>query len=419
MSSGTVTVQLDKPYETFKLESEPPMTAEVSVAVQWGERLGQPHPQFHMPPTPLRRPPPPSKAPHSMEPPAARLSTLPRQVTRDELLGYYSLMYRMRRMEISADTLYKAKHVKGFCHLYDGQEAICVGMEAGATWGDSVITSYRDHAWQLSRGDTVTGVLCELLGKQGGCAKGKGGSMHMYKADANFYGGNGIVGSQAPLGAGIAFAHKFAGDGCCSFALYGDGAANQGQLFEALNMAALLQLPLVYVCENNQYGMGTSKKRSSANDDYYTRGGYVPGIKCDGMNVLSVRECTKFLKKHAVEVGPIVVEFDTYRYHGHSMSDPGITYRNRDEVSQVRAARDPVDRAKRYCIDTELVTEAEIKEIDKEVKAEVAAAVEAAKAAPPPEQSELWTDVHVGQSKDFFMRGPDISTSSGVYGTNR
>jgi len=203
MSSGTVTVQLDKPYETFKLESEPPMTAEV---------------------------------------------------TRDELLGYYSLMYRMRRMEISADTLYKAKHVKGFCHLYDGQEAICVGMEAGATWGDSIITSYRDHAWQLSRGDTVTGVLCELLGKQGGCAKGKGGSMHMYKADANFYGGNGIVGSQAPLGAGIAFAHKFAGDGCCSFALYGDGAANQGQLFEALNMAALLQLPLVYVCENNQYG---------------------------------------------------------------------------------------------------------------------------------------------------------------------
>ena len=237
MSSGTVTVQLDKPYETFKLESEPPMTAEVSVAVQWGERLGQPHPQFHMPPTPLRRPPPPSKAPHSMEPPAARLSTLPRQVTRDELLGYYSLMYRMRRMEISADTLYKAKHVKGFCHLYDGQEAICVGMEAGATWGDSVITSYRDHAWQLSRGDTVTGVLCELLGKQGGCAKGKGGSMHMYKADANFYGGNGIVGSQAPLGAGIAFAHKFAGDGCCSFALYGDGAANQGQLFEARRAA--------------------------------------------------------------------------------------------------------------------------------------------------------------------------------------
>lgn len=368
MSSGTVTVQLDKPYETFKLESEPPMTAEV---------------------------------------------------TRDELLGYYSLMYRMRRMEISADTLYKAKHVKGFCHLYDGQEAICVGMEAGATWGDSVITSYRDHAWQLSRGDTVKGVLCELLGKQGGCAKGMGGSMHMYKADANFYGGNGIVGSQAPLGAGMAFAHKYNNDGCCAFALYGDGASNQGQLFEALNMAALMKLPLVYVCENNQYGMGTSKKRSSANDDYYTRGGYVPGIKCDGMNVLSVRECTKFLKKHAVEVGPIVVEFDTYRYHGHSMSDPGITYRNRDEVSQVRAARDPVDRAKRYCIDTELVTEAEIKEIDKEVKAEVAAAVEAAKAAPPPEQSELWTDVHVGQSKDFFMRGPDISTSSGVYGTNR
>mmetsp|Transcript_45443 Transcript_45443/g.146291 ORF Transcript_45443/g.146291 Transcript_45443/m.146291 type:complete len:440 (+) Transcript_45443:57-1376(+) len=346
--------------------------------------------------------------------------TLPTSATTSagELLEYYETMYTMRRMEIATDVLYKGKFVAGFCHLYDGQEGVGMGLEAAATMTDSIVTSYRDHCYQYTRGSTVAEVLGELLGKYIGPAKGKGGSMHMYKADNNFYGGNGIVGAQTSLGAGLAFAHKYAEDGGVAFALYGDGAANQGQLFEAANIAALLKLPVIFVCENNQYAMGTSLARGSACTDYYTRGQYMPGIKVDGMDVLAVREAVKVAKELAKE-GPVMMEMDTYRYHGHSMSDPGITYRNRDEVSQVRAARDPVDRAKRYCIDTELVTEAEIKEIDKEVKAEVAAAVEAAKAAPPPEQSELWTDVHVGQSKDFFMRGPDISTSSGVYGTNR
>jgi len=337
-------------------------------------------------------------------------------VTKSELISYYTLMFKMRRMEIAADTLYKGKFVKGFCHLYDGQEAICVGMEAGCKPGDGLVTSYRDHAQQLARGDTVQGVLVELLGRKGGCAKGKGGSMHMYKADAAFYGGNGIVGAQSPIGAGLAFAHKYKGDGGVAFALYGDGAANQGQLFEALNMAALWKLPLVYVCENNQYGMGTSKKRGSANDDYYTRGHYVPGIKVDGMNVLAVREATKFVRNYAATEGPIMVEMDTYRYHGHSMSDPGITYRNRDEVAGVRATRDPVERTKRYLLDTGFATAAEIKEIDAAVKAEVNAAVEAAKATPQPDPAELWTDIYTDQSPDFYMRGCDYKSGSGVYG---
>ena len=367
-SSSSVTVTFDKPFVTHKLDSMPPD------------------------------------------------STV---VTREELLDYYTLMYKMRRMEISADTLYKGKFVKGFCHLYDGQEAICVGMEAGCTTGDSLVTSYRDHCQQLARGDTVQGVLTELLGKAGGCAKGKGGSMHMYKADANFFGGNGIVGAQCPIGAGLAFSHKYRDDGSVAFALFGDGASNQGQLYEALNMAALMKLPIIYVCENNQYGMGTSKKRSSANDLYYTRGHYVPGIKVDGMNVLAVREATKFVKTYALEHGPIFVEMDTYRYHGHSMSDPGITYRNRDEVSDVRATRDPVERCKRYCLETELISAAEIKEIEKAVKAEVTAAVDAAKAAPAPPMSEIYTDIYSDQSKDFFIRGSDMTISHGVYGTTK
>jgi len=336
-----------------------------------------------------------------------------------ELLEYFTDMYRMRRMEIAADTLYKGKLIKGFCHLYDGQEAIVIGMEAACTWNDSLVTSYRDHCQQLARGDTMTNVLSELLGKYNPIAKGKGGSMHMYKADANFFGGNGIVGAQTSIGTGLAFAHKYRNDGGIAMTLFGDGAANQGQLYEAMNIAALQKLPCIYVCENNQYGMGTSKARSSANSDYYTRGHYVPGIKVDGMNVLSVREATRYAKAYALEHGPIVMEMDTYRYHGHSMSDPGITYRNRDEVAGVRKTRDPVERAKKYLLELELMEAAEIKAVETEVRKEVEAAVEAAKAAAPPEHALLYQDIYSDQSSEFFIKSCDASKDHGVFGVTK
>ncbi|KAK7386919.1 hypothetical protein VNO78_27294 [Psophocarpus tetragonolobus] len=313
----------------------------------------------------------------------------------EELASFFRDMALMRRMEIAADSLYKAKLIRGFCHLYDGQEAVAVGMEAAVTRRDCVITAYRDHCTFLARGGTLKEVFAELMGRVDGCSKGKGGSMHFYRKEGGFFGGHGIVGAQVPLGCGLAFAQKYCKDENVTFALYGDGAANQGQLFEALNISALWDLPAILVCENNHYGMGTAEWRAAKNPAYYKRGDYAPGLKVDGMDVLAVKQACKFAKEFALKNGPIILEMDTYRYHGHSMSDPGSTYRTRDEISGVRQERDPIERVRKLLLNHEIATEKELKDIEKEVRKEVDEAIAKAKESQMPKSSDLFTNVYV------------------------
>ncbi|XXG64691.1 hypothetical protein AAC387_Pa05g2575 [Persea americana] len=327
---------------------------------------------------------------HKCDPPSRTIDTTPK-----ELMGFFHDMALMRRMEIAADSLYKAKLIRGFCHLYDGQEAVAVGMEAAITKKDSIITAYRDHCIYLGRGGTLLEAFSELMGRRAGCSKGKGGSMHFYKKESGFYGGHGIVGAQIPLGCGIAFAQKYSKDETVTFALYGDGAANQGQLFEALNIAALWDLPAILVCENNHYGMGTAEWRAAKSPSYYKRGDYVPGLKVDGMDALAVKQACKFAKEHALKNGPIILEMDTYRYHGHSMSDPGSTYRTRDEISGVRQERDPIERVRKLILAHDLATASDLKDIEKEVRKQVDEAIAQAKESPMPDPSELFTNVYV------------------------
>jgi pyruvate dehydrogenase E1 component alpha subunit len=329
--------------------------------------------------------------------------------TREELLGYYKQMNTMRRLEVVADNLYKSKLIRGFLHLYNGQEAVAVGAEAAIDRDDHVITAYRDHAIFLGRGGTPFECFAELMGRKGGCAHGKGGSMHMYRKEGNFYGGNGIVGAQCPVGAGIAFAQKYFNTGKVCLSYYGDGAANQGQLFEAFNMASLWKLPSLFICENNKYGMGTSAERASANTSYFTRGDYIPGIWIDGMNVIAVREGVKFAADYARKNGPVVIEMETYRYMGHSMSDPGLTYRTRDEVNNIRAERDPIDKVKFFLIESGAATEEELKNIEKDVRKEIDDAAEAAKNSPWPEPQDLYADVYV--DKPYFVRAVEQENS--------
>jgi pyruvate dehydrogenase E1 component alpha subunit len=314
-----------------------------------------------------------------------------------ELLEFYEKMLLIRRFEERAGQLYGNGLIGGFCHLYIGQEAVAVGLQSALEEGkDSVITGYRDHGHMLAYGIDPKVIMAELTGRQAGISHGKGGSMHMFSTEHAFYGGHGIVGAQVPLGAGLAFAHKYRDDGGITMAYFGDGAANQGQVYETFNMASLWRLPIVFVVENNQYAMGTSVKRSSAETHFYRRGTAfrIPGIKVDGMDVLEVHQAALIAIDHVRKGGgPVLLELDTYRYRGHSMSDPA-KYRTREEVQGVREKSDPIDHAGAE-LEKRGKSEAELKDIDKRIRAKVAEAAEFAENSPEPDEAELYTDVLV------------------------
>lgn len=325
---------------------------------------------------------------------------------KERLLHMYREMMIVRRMEMAADALYKGKKIRGFCHLSIGQEAVSVGIEEATEPSDSIITAYRCHGFAYTRGASVREILGELMGKRSGVSYGKGGSMHMFAP--NFYGGNGIVGAHVPVGAGIAFSHKYKGEKNATFDLYGDGAANQGQVFEAYNMAKLWDLPCVFCCENNKYGMGTSAHRASALSDYYKRGQYIPGLKINGMDILAVYQGSRFAKNWCAEGrGPLVLEYETYRYGGHSMSDPGTSYRTREEVQNMRTKSDPIASLKSVLLDLNIASEDEIKAYDKEARNYVneQTALAEKDAAPEPRMDILFEDIYVRGSEVPSLRG--------------
>ncbi len=356
---------------------------------------------------------------YELDPPPYTLDT-----TKKELKQMYYDMVAVRRMEMAADRLYKEKKIRGFCHLSTGQEAVAVGIEHAITKGDHLITAYRCHGFAMMRGGTVRSIIGELLGRREGIAYGKGGSMHMFST--GFYGGNGIVGAQVPVGAGVAFANMYENKDKVTLALYGDGASNQGQVFEAFNMAKLWNIPIIFGCESklyqsqvnsddytdlwtdNKYGMGTAANRAAANTDYYKRGQYIPGLKINGMDVLAVKAAVQYGKQWCLEgKGPLVYEYVTYRYGGHSMSDPGTTYRTREEIQRMRSTNDPIAGLKQKLLDWEVVTEDELKGIDKEARSHVDEEVAAAEAMAPPDATPevLYEDIYVRGSEPQFLRG--------------
>ena len=316
-----------------------------------------------------------------------------------ELLEYYRQMLLIRRFEEKAGQLYGLGLIGGFCHLYIGQEAVAVGLQSALEPGkDSVITGYRDHGHMLAYGIDPKVIMAELTGRAAGISRGKGGSMHMFSVDHKFYGGHGIVGAQVSLGTGLGFSHKYKGDGGVCLAYFGDGAANQGQVYESFNMAELWKLPIIFVIENNQYAMGTSVNRSSAEDQLYRRGESfrIPGLQVDGMDVLAVRgAATTALEWVRAGKGPVLLELKTYRYRGHSMSDPA-KYRSRDEVQAVRDKSDPIEAAKRE-LEKLGVGEDALKDIDKEIRRIVSEAADFGESSPEPDAAELYTDVLVGR----------------------
>ncbi|NIZ61605.1 pyruvate dehydrogenase (acetyl-transferring) E1 component subunit alpha [Sedimentitalea sp. CY04] len=327
---------------------------------------------------------------------AARKSVNKTNVSAEELTEHYRSMLLIRRFEEKAGQLYGMGLIGGFCHLYIGQEAVVVGLEAAAEEGDKRLTSYRDHGHMLACGMDAGGVMAELTGREGGLSKGKGGSMHMFSKEKHFYGGHGIVGAQVPIGAGLAFADKYKGNGRVTFTYFGDGASNQGQVYETFNMAALWDLPVIFVIENNQYAMGTSQQRSSKTPDIYTRGEAfgIPGEAVDGMSVLAVKEAGERAVAHCRSgKGPYILEVKTYRYRGHSMSDPA-KYRTREEVQKMREERDPIEQIRAMLIENKYATEEDLKAIDKEIKAVVNDSADFARNSPEPALEELWTDIY-------------------------
>jgi pyruvate dehydrogenase E1 component alpha subunit len=319
------------------------------------------------------------------------------KASKAELLEFYKQMLLIRRFEEKAGQLYGLGFIGGFCHLYIGQEAVAVGLQSALDGEkDSVITGYRDHGHMLAYGIDPKLIMAELTGRAAGISKGKGGSMHMFSTEKKFYGGHGIVGAQVSLGTGLAFQHKYSEDGGVCLAYFGDGAANQGQVYESFNMASLWKLPIIYVIENNQYAMGTSVNRASAEDQLYRRGESfrIPGIQVDGMDVLASRGAAEeALAWVRAGKGPIILEMKTYRYRGHSMSDPA-KYRSRDEVQAVRDKSDPIEHCKKL-LEAEGVKEDELKTIEQEIRKQVNEAADFAESTPEPEPGELYTDVLV------------------------
>lgn len=312
-----------------------------------------------------------------------------------DLINLYQDMLLIRRFEERAGQLYGMGLIAGFCHLYIGQEAVVVGLQSVMDSGDTVITAYRDHGHMLACGMDPKGVMAELTGRIGGYSKGKGGSMHMFSREKNFFGGHGIVGSQVSIGTGMAFAHQYRKDGNVCVTYMGDGAANQGQVYESFNMAALWKLPVLYIIENNRYAMGTSVPRHSASENFYTRGqSYgIPGELVDGMDIFAVRERGKFALDYIRSGnGPYILEMDTYRYRGHSMSDPA-NYRSKDEVEDYRQQRDPLLNMQKDLESYGLATADDLKALEKPIKDIVLEAVDFSQTSPEPEPSELYTDV--------------------------
>jgi pyruvate dehydrogenase E1 component alpha subunit len=319
----------------------------------------------------------------------------PAAFSREEEIHAYREMLRIRRFEEKAGQLYGMGLIGGFCHLYIGQEAVVVGLEMAIEDGDQVITTYRDHGHMLACGMEPKRVMAELTGRRDGYSHGKGGSMHMFSRSAGFYGGHGIVGASVPLGTGLAFASRYRGDDRVCLTYFGDGAANQGQVYESFNMAKLWNLPVIYVIENNRYAMGTSVSRSTAQADLSQRGVSfgIEGEQVDGMDVRAVREAGLGAVARARDGGgPHILEMQTYRYRGHSMSDPA-KYRTRDEVNEVRERRDPIEQVRRRLLDGGLGEE-EIKAIDGEIREVINSAAEFAQNSPEPDPSELWSDVY-------------------------